>query len=269
MSIEDTKTLADIIANAVPVEGGHRFGIASNWMQGRTAFGGYTTAILNAAVQKDLPDLPPLRSVMINFTAPVSEAPVVKTEVLRQGRNMSTVVARAMIGEKVAATGTFSFGRDLESSINLDCPMSDVPEPDGKAVVRMEGRARPAPSFFVNFEMIPVEMFMPFSGADTKRLRMWVRHADPAMHQNLSGLLAIADCLPPVVLTRLTNLARNSSVNWMVNFPAGTPQTRDGWWLLESDVTAGQGGYSSQVMRVWNADRQLVIDGMQSVVMFE
>ena len=38
--------------------------------------------------------------------------------------------------------------------------------------------------------------------------------------------------------------------------------------MMETQLTAGNGGYSSQVMRVWNTDGNMVADGMQSVIIF-
>jgi acyl-CoA thioesterase len=58
-----------------------------------------------------------------------------------------------------------------------------------------------------------------------------------------------------------------SSVNWMINF-LGEPETEDGWWHIETKETATANGYSSQIMRFWNASGDLVAEGMQSVAIF-
>ncbi|MCV6592183.1 MAG: thioesterase family protein [Silicimonas sp.] len=267
--MEDPKSLTEIIANARPEEGGLRFDMAPNWTQGRTAFGGFTTALMIAGVERLNADLPPLRSAMINFTAPVAAPPRVTSEILRQGRNMTTIAARAQSGGKLAATATFSFGQPQTSRLSHDLPAEAAPAPDTGRALTYEGARFPAPAFFGNFEMIPLNGDTPFSGSDEIRIRVWARHKDPAQHDSLPGLLAIADFLPPVVLPRLSVRAMNSSVNWMVNLLPEIPRTRDGWWLIESRLSAGHNGYSSQIMRVWNTEGALVIDGMQSVVIFE
>jgi hypothetical protein len=82
------------------------------------------------------------------------------------------------------------------------------------------------------------------------------------------GLIGIADVLPPAVFPMCRKPGPNSSVTWICNLLSGTPGTRDGWWMLETDLTAARDGFSSQVMRGWNTDGELVIDGMQSVVIF-
>jgi acyl-CoA thioesterase len=45
-------------------------------------------------------------------------------------------------------------------------------------------------------------------------------------------------------------------------------KTEDGWWHVETDLTAAQGGYASQVMRIWNTEGELVVEGVQSVAIF-
>lgn len=267
--MSDHKTLSEVIASSQPEGSGLRFPISPNWAQGRTAFGGFTAALLMAGVEQAHADLPPLRSAMINFTAPLSEPPVITSELLRQGRNMSTIAARAMVADKTAATATFSFGHSQQSQLETDLPADAAPAPSEQAIISTEGMQPPAPMFFGNFDMNVVKFALPFSGSTEMELRVWLRHKDPKMRQGLPGLLAIADFLPPAVLPRLTVLAMNSSVNWMLNILPDDPQTDDGWWLLESRLTATQNGFSSQGMRVWNTDRKLVIDGMQSVVIFE
>ena len=46
------------------------------------------------------------------------------------------------------------------------------------------------------------------------------------------------------------------------------PQTRDGWWLIESKTETAHQGYSAQSMMVWNADGQPVIAHRQNVAIF-
>ena len=75
-----------------------------DWMQGRTAYGGVTSGLLLGAVQRLFPDLPPVRSALVNFTAPVGENPLLTARILRQGRNVTTVEARAEVDGQTTAT---------------------------------------------------------------------------------------------------------------------------------------------------------------------
>lgn len=104
--------------------------IPDSWKQGRTAYGGLSAALLLARARGDHPELPPLRSALVNFTGPLTSAPDLTTEVLRAGRNVTTVYARADIEGQAACTATFSFGAARESHLSVDCdaPTSPIPK---------------------------------------------------------------------------------------------------------------------------------------------
>ncbi|MFC3616739.1 acyl-CoA thioesterase [Lutimaribacter marinistellae] len=258
----------DDVLNAADREGdGLRYPVPAGWTQGRTAYGGFTAALLLHAALDGRDGLPPLRSALVNFTGPVSEPPIVRSEVLRAGRNVTTVNTRAEIDGKVAAQGTFSFGAAQESHVSQGCPA--VPSTPPEDTAPFFGEARRAPvAFFNNFETRLIEGALPFSGAERGYNRVWARHKSPAMWDRIEGLLAIADLLPPAVFPMFTRIGPNSSMTWICNILAAQPATRDGWWMVETDLTAAQDGYSSQVMRMWNTDGELVVEGMQSVVVF-
>ena len=59
-----------------------------------------------------------------------------------------------------------------------------------------------------------------------------------------------------------------SSINWSFNVLDPAPATRDGWWLGETSSEWADHGYSSERLRLWNTDGQLVMSGQQSVAIF-
>lgn len=105
-------------------------------------------------------------------------------------------------------------------------------------------------------------------GSDRGYLRCWTRHKDPGSRQGLVSLLCMADILPPAVFPLFQRMGPLGTMTWMCNFMDPAPQTKDGWWQVETTASAAADGYSSQVMRVWNSDGDLVCDGMQSVLIF-
>lgn len=244
--------------------------VSDNWMQGRTTYGGFSSGLLLGAVQKSHPDLPPLRSALINFTGPVSAPPRITTQVQRAGRNVTTVNAMATIDGKTACQGVFTFGTAQDSHIHVPCPAPAVDAPD---IERYEPIIPPqaaalAPRFHTNFDMLLIEGDRPMTGSDRGYMRGWARHKDPASRSGHASLLCIADILPPAVFPLFKRMGPNSSVNWICNFLQDDAQTTDGWWHVETSISAAQNGYSSQVMRVWNTNGDLVVDGMQSVLIF-
>jgi acyl-CoA thioesterase len=242
--------------------------VPPNWTQGRTAYGGFTSTLLLAAARRAYPDLPPLRSVLVNFTGPLGAPPDIRVELLRQGRNITTLLVRAETDGKPVAVGTFSFGVAQDSHVAqaLAAPSDEGPEAFEPFFPPQMTRV-PA-RFFENFEVKLIDGHRPFAGADRGYVRVWARHRDPGMWASPEGLLSIADMLPPAVFAKCSKIGPNSSVNWICNVLSEDMQTEDGWWMIESDLSAGHDGYSSQVMRMWNSKGELVVDGMQSVVIF-
>lgn len=261
-------TLSQVLDAPDATDDSPRFAVPDNWKQGRTAYGGFTSALLLAAARRVQVDLPPLRSALINFTAPVTASPDISVDIFRQGRNVTTVNTQARIDGKVAAQGTFSFGVAQNSHVTVDRPAPESSTPEQTDPYFPPGMTRAPARFFDNFEVRLIDGHLPFMGADRGYIRVWARYRDPAMWTRPEGLIGIADVLPPAVFPMCRQPGPNSSMTWICNFLSGTPSTRDGWWMLETDLTAARDGFSSQVMRGWNTDGELVIDGMQSVVIF-
>jgi acyl-CoA thioesterase len=187
---------------------------------------------------------------------------------LRQGRNVASVEARAAVDGQVVTTGAFSFGAAQQSDIAVALPGPDAPPPEECDPYIPAQAAAFAPNFHHNFDLLLIEGDRPLSGSTRGYLRLWARHRDKAARGTLPGLLCLADALPPAVFPLYRKLGANSSMNWICNVLDADPQTRDGWWQMESHATGAADGYSSQHMRAWNTDGQLVLDGMQSVLVF-
>lgn len=241
--------------------------IPDDWKQGRTAYGGLSAAFLLERVRADYTDLPPLRSMIVNFTGPVTDAPTLSSTLLRQGRNVTTAYATAEIEGKTVCTATFSFGASRESAVRVVGPDVETPDPDNVQPFFPPGAEKFAPAFTRHFETKLIEGARPMSGTDRGYIRCWCRHRDQRARSGEAALLAIADMLPPAALPLLKTFAPVSSMTWMCNF-LRDPETQDGWYMLDTDLTAAQDGYSSQVMRIWNRKGELIADGMQSVVIF-
>lgn len=264
----DSATLSEVLAELREDGGGVTAPVPDNWKQGRTAYGGFSAALLLAAARRAFPDLPPLRSTMVNFTGPISVPPSITTEMLRQGRNITTLRVVATTEGKTAASAIFSFGKAQDSHVSATCPAPKANAPEDTESFFPENMPKLPIGFFNNFDVRLIEGHRPFMGADRGYTRVWARHRDANLHGTPEGLISIADVLPPAAFALSTKMGPNSSVNWICNVLSEDLSTEDGWWMIESNLTAGHDGYSSQVMRMWNTRRELVVDGMQSVVIF-
>ena len=249
-------------------EGGFESFIPDNWRQGRTAYGGLTTGLAYSAAQKAFPDLPHLRSAQVTFVGPVVSDPIFSTRLLRQGRNVTTVIVEAYCGEANVAVATFMFGGSRPSKLNVTLPATEAPAPEDCELFVPEGFQNMAPGFTQNFETRLISGHRPLTGAKEGYIRVWSRHKDEASRDGIGSFLTLGDVLPPAAAPTMKNMSAISSMNWHMNILEPEAGTKDGWWQIETKQTAAKEGYSSQVMRFWNHAGILIAEGMQSVAVF-
>lgn len=254
-------SIAQLLAEAVPVEGGFRTHVPSNWLQGRTAYGGLSAALTIEAAMRIEPDLPPLRSAQVAFIGPLSGEITVTAQRLRRGRNAAFIQADISSEASLGYRATYVFMNALESQIDRDAaPRAPVapPPPDAKLYTGPEG-------FFTgNFNFFDVK-----EGTHEAQWLRWARLIDREGLHPLTELMAIGDALPPAAFKLLGKQpAPVSSLNWQVNFLSAAPHTSDGWWLLTAEADVAQDGFSSQRMSTWNAAGDPIAEAMQAVAIF-
>ncbi|WP_288456806.1 thioesterase family protein [uncultured Sphingomonas sp.] len=257
--------LKDVLAALEPQDDGASWRgiIPDNWLQGRTAYGGLSSAIaLHCAMRSDS-DLPPLRSAQISFIGPLAGPVTVTTRRLRRGKNAAFIEANVESEAGLGLRCTFVFMRAVDSAIDHeDTPAPDFPRP-GPDDTTFKGN--PHVAFTQQFEFLDRRDGPALKPAEWLR---WTRLNDRDGIDPMVELVAIADCLPPAALRILGKNVPMSSLTWMLNILGPTPATDDGWWLLRSDADYARAGSSSQVMGVWNARGEKVAEQMQSVVIF-
>jgi acyl-CoA thioesterase len=254
--------IADILAAGTPVEGGFRTTIPADWLQGRTSYGGLSSALALHAAQGIEPDLPPLRSAQVAFIGPLSGEVSVTATKLRRGRNAAFIQADIVSDAGLGYRATFVFMSDQPSRIELDGRLQSdrrAPAPDATVYTG------PDEFFTGNFNFLDLK-------EEATGQAEWLRWArlrafdglDPMVH-----VLAVADALPPAAFKLLGKQpAPISSLTWIVNLLTPTPATTNGWWLLSAQSDYARNGCSSQGMTIWNADGQPIAQGMQSVAIF-
>ena len=244
-----------------------RFAIPAEWMQGRTSFGGLSSALALETAQRLHPELPPLRSAAISFIGPLAGEVTVTARELRKGRNATWIAAEVASEAGVGLTASFVFMGPVESALHLN----DAPPPAGWIAPEdaLPLPPRTGPGFIANFE---VRFGLPRADAPLPELCWWVRLRDRANETGegldpMVEMMAIADALPPGVMP-LLRAGPVSSMTWLVNLLTPAPTTRDGWWLVRSAGNYAENGCSSQDMGVWNAAGEPVAMGMQSIALF-
>lgn len=259
-----SRMMADFLASGPA----YQADLPENWKQGRTAFGGLTTALLEAAIRNDHPDLPPLRTVQVNFVGPAVDKLSVRNQVLRRGKN--NVTLRAELDSELGAGthGYFTYGVTRPLPKSLDYPLrAETLRPEDAEPYHRDMSL--APSFVQNMERRHVSGPRFFEGSDNPDILMWARLTDPeSWEQGLLPLIVLADTPPSALAFYDEPIRALSSTNWNINFLTDDFTTRDGWWLMRSASRFITDGYSSQLIEVWNTDGRKVMDSVQMLAVF-
>lgn len=257
-------SLSAVLATARPIDRGFSVVVPDTWLQGRTAYGGFSAALALSAALGLGGDLPPLRSAQVSFVGPLSGEIAVRATVLRRGRNASWIVAEVTGAAGLGLTAQFVFMGALQSAVDHDSlapPRTIIPVETARAVVTSA-----LPAFLVhNFEC---RFATPRPDEAEPELCWWIRLRNNAALDPTVALILCADALPPGVLPLMPRQAPLSSMQWQINLLTPLSTTRDGWWLMRSSSDFARSGGSSQTMQVWNADLQAIAAGVQSVALF-
>ena len=254
--------LPEIIAAGTSAADHCRFEIPPEWMQGRTSYGGLSTALAVETARRLHPALPPLRSAAVSFIGPLAGEVSVTARELRKGRNATWIAAEVTSEAGIGLTASFVFMGSVESALHLN----DAPPPAGW-IAPEEALPLPSgvgPGFIGNFE---VRFALPRADKPLAELCWWVRLRDRAELDPMVEMMAIADALPPGVMP-LLRAGPVSSMTWLINLLTPAPTTRDGWWLVRSAGNYAENGCSSQEMGLWNAAGEPIAMGMQSIALF-
>ena len=257
-------SIANLI-DPITAEGGKtRFSDLENWMQGRTLYGGASALIAYTAAIRAFGDLPPLRAGQVAFVAPTGPDIELRREIVRQGRNVAQVRSEIWCEGRCSLTAFWLFGTEREpNAVHPAAEMKDWPGSPDDAEEVMAGKG---PAFIQNnFEL---RRGQDTSGPGAPVVRRWARLTDRGALDPASELILMGDVMPPGAMRAMKRQGPVSSINWSFNLLDPAPTTRDGWWLSENASQHADAGYSSERLRLWNAEGKQVLDGMQSVAVF-
>ena len=236
--------------------------IPAGWMQGRTAYGGLSSAIALEAARTISDDLPPLKSGQIAFVGPIAEAVSAKPRLLRRGKNTAFVQVELESQGGVGMIASFIFMNGRDSTVAFDrvpeIELPSIPSDD-------EARSGPPEFFTSQFDYPDKRLVL---GKGDVHLANWHRLKERDGLNPMVELMAIGDALPPAAMGAMEKPGPVSSMNWQFNLLTETPETTDGWWWVDAEGHQAANGSSSQYMSLRNADGKPVMMGMQSVAIF-
>ncbi len=256
-------TLSEIIERFCPAT---PCSTPSNWLQGRTAYGGFSAALsLQSALTQTPFALPPLRAAQFAFLGPVADDITFRTQVMRQGKSATSIAVDCHAAGQVALRSTLFFAQDRSSAICHDLTVKPiVDEPD---FYDSPPDAAYLPTFFANFDVRFASNVVPVSSSPNPELIAWIKLKDARGIDPQVALLAIGDCLPPAAMACFSTASPISSMNWTIDC-VNAPKSAHGWFLLRSRSMHASHGYSHQQMQAWDEDGQLLVMGTQTVAIF-
>jgi len=257
-------TIASLLEPVTGQPGAVRLDHASDWMQGRTLYGGASALVAFTMATRAFSDLPPLRAAQIGFVAPVGEEIELTCEIVRQGRNVTQVRSEILSEGKVALTAFWLFGtaRDPNAVRRADAPEVWPGAPDSSPRA-MEGQG---PSFIQNnFDIRFGQAKDEDHGATIRR---WARLTEDHTLDPVSKLVLMGDVMPPGAMRIMQRMGPISSINWSFNVLDPETRSEDGWYLAENASQHADAGYSSERLRMWDSEGRRVLDGLQCVAVF-
>jgi acyl-CoA thioesterase len=237
---------------------------ADDWMQGRTLYGGASALVAYTMAVRAFPGLPPLRAAQIAFVAPVGKAIELSAELVRRGRHVIQVRSEIRSMGKVALSAFWLFGeaREANALVAAQPPDNWPGAPEDNAVI-----THPlAPRFIEkNFEL---RYGQPKNAVRNAAVRRWARLTEPHNLDPVSTLVLMGDVMPPGAMRAMRRPGPISSINWSFNVLDPENRSRDGWYLAENASQHADSGYSSERLRLWDAQGRQVLDGIQCVAVF-
>ena len=240
--------------------------LPTDWLQGRTAYGGLSAAVCLEATLRSTKDLPPLRSAQFCFIGPATGELKISPKVLRRGKSAVHIGAELEGEAGLAVRSSFCFGVSRTAANPHPLPaMPHVTAPDTyPSYYTWQNR----PSFMKHFDGRLAAGSRLGSPGEPPEMSVWLRHHNAGDDSSLVRLLALADALPPAALILYDEVIPISTMMWSIDILHPNPTTSTGWWFAECVALTNEQGYSVQNTTIWNADGQPVLVARQNVAIF-
>lgn len=262
-------SLSDILASRQLNGDTVTFSASEDWMQGRTMFGGFVSALAVVAMRDTLGIDIPLRALQTNFVGPIAQGAVVyRTRLLRQGKSVSQVQCEIYSQDQLAGIVVGVFGAARESVLPAHAP-ARVPLPKSpEDAVALPFIPKITPNFIQHIDFRWALGAFPYTctpGCDTG-IYMKLKES------NLSNeviVVMLSDGPPTPVLGHFKGPVMASSVSWSLELPPLPEESlNDGWFQIDMHGEASSQGYVNQSAKLWTPSGQLASLGYQVVAVY-
>lgn len=256
--------LSAVLANAPAADGQLTTQVPSDWMQGRSVYGGLQTALALRAMRSLVPTMP-VRSLQTNFIAPLSELVRAECTILRQGKNTIQTEAKLFGDDGLTTQVLGAFGNSRPSKVAVQMTPTPLQESSGTVFPFLPGLT---PNFTQHFSICLREGALPFSGTETlDAIYELDLHDTGAVSEE--HIVAFADVVPPLGLSLLTTPTFGSTLSWMLEFLALPEQPVElAGWHLQTKLISAEGGYSNQSSVLRSPTGQAIALSRQCMLVF-
>lgn len=246
----------------------NRTSFSETWTQGRSAFGGLSTAMAVCSATKLLSTARPVRSLMVSFIGPIAPGEVtLLPQIQRQGRNVTQMSVGLLSQEELCLQVMAVFGNNRDS-LQVKPDPAFLPEPRDSR--KGFDQHRSGPPFLRYFEGCWTGGGIPFSGSGDNRLGIWARHRSDMTGFPAEKIVALADIPPPVILSHYSQPnVPASSLTWSLEFVM-EPETVDSeWFYLDYQIDHAADGYTQQSGKLFTENGELCALSRQCMVYFD
>ncbi|WP_395342992.1 acyl-CoA thioesterase [Ningiella sp. W23] len=259
------------IASSQQEDNTKAFLIPKKWSQGRTVFGGLSAAMLYEASKQYVASERLLRSMSTNFVGPLisEQAFNISVEIVREGKNVSQLQARAIQNGKVCVVSQFCFAADRVSKTGVENNESHSMALPKKAKF-IPQIPKVTPKFLQHFDLAIESGGTPFTGKKTSHYHGWMRFKKAPKTSNEAHLICLLDAWPPTLIQQLKWPAPASTVSWNVEFiyPHKQIEPSD-WFAYKEDTRQAANGYGHTEATCWDAHGEVVALSRQTVAVFD
>lgn len=247
-------------------EGGWRCEVPVGWMQGRSAFGGLTAALLAGLGRRHVGEARILRTASQRLVRPLKIGPAEGVaHTIREGKGVSFVEVRILQEGVDVAVAHLVFVVPREGSIVVaGPPPPDGPGPEGlREMPYIEGVI---PEFTQHFDLRWAQGPVPFSGGTEARFLGYCRYRGVGGDEE--GILGLLDAWPSPSIGLLDRPTPSSTVSWTAHL-LHVPEDFDGWFSFEYQTVAGVQGFHTVVGHLHGPGGRLVGWTEQLVALFD
>jgi acyl-CoA thioesterase II len=245
--------------------------IPKDWSQGRTVFGGLSAALLYAAASEYVDSDRYLRSMTTNFVGPLvsEQAFNIQIEIVREGKNISQLLARAVQEGKNCVMIQFCFAKARESKTFVVNPEEHHLSLPKKANF-IPQIPKVTPKFLRHYELSIDSGGIPFTGKKSSHYHGWMRFKKAPKAITQAHVISLLDAWPPTLIQQLRWPAPASTVSWNLEFiyPHADVAPND-WFAYKEETRQAADGYGHTEATVWDAHGKVIALSRQTIAVFD